>query len=142
MLPALAQGAVTSTVVFETNSQSMWDSGSNTDWGFQMSPRLSLSTPQIRIPPLSPLNMYGQLDDSSEIGLDMNFKLESGAVDAVVPYEAGLDFSYTEFSAGQFVTINTFADLDSANASLQTRFPKLEFSADLVAVLSGQVGAQ
>ena len=46
LLPALAQGAVTSTVVFETNAQSMWDTGSGTTFDYQESLRQSLSTPR------------------------------------------------------------------------------------------------
>jgi len=69
---------------------------------------------------------------SGRVGVEVDFQFDSGTVDAIVPYSAGLNFTYAQFNAaGGPATIQTEAFLQD-HAFLQTRSPDLQFGADLV----------
>ena len=80
-------------------------------------------------PPSSGLYFGGHT--KGKIGLDVDFSFDSGTVDAIVPYTAGLQFTYAQFNASGPATIQTEAFLQD-HAFLQTRSPDLRFGADLV----------
>ena len=141
MLPALAQGAVTSTVVFETSSQGMWGSGTTAEilfnefYGVEWNESGSVGINA----GIGSATVSGST--AGKVGVDVDFSFDAGTVDAVVPFEAGLNFSYANFVEDQYVTLYTVGNLQTANSLLKTSFPSLSLSADLVVDLYADIQA-
>lgn len=121
---------------FSTSNQSLWGAGSSAGASFDRFLGVEWDESNIRILNIGStkngstgVDLFADTD--GKFGVDFNFGMHSGTVDAFLPYEAGFGFNRSTLELGSSTRINAFYDLRTT-ASFNTSVPKFEMAADLV----------